>query len=196
MKKIIVFLLFFSVNSFGFSQNTGNSEIKTIRFKEDGNGYIQFYTNDPAYSASMVTDGSPEENTNSNGFEMEIKTISGSRNVGGGMVFGAEDDYNWYAVFISSNGHFEIMKCVDLRIRTLAEGDTRQIIRGLDEINVIKVIQRRGKYRIYLNNNIFPLYIINNIDIERNKIGYCVNLGYPFRLFPEGYVDIRYRIRE
>jgi hypothetical protein len=179
-----------------FSQVADNSEIKTIRFKDDGNGYIQYYSNDPANFASIITDGYPKENTNSNGFEMEIKTISGSRNVGGGMVFGAEDDYNWYAVFISSNGHFEIMKCVNLRIRTLTEGDTKQIIRGLDKINVIKVIQKGGNYRIYLNNNIFPLYIIKNIDIEGNKIGYCVSTGAPFSMMPEGYVDIRYRIRE
>ena len=90
MKKIIVFLLFLSVNFFVFSQSADDSEIKTIRFQEDENGYIQFFTNDPAYSASLVTDGSPEE----------------------------------------------------------------------------------------------------------NKIGHCVNLGGSFRLFPEGYVDIRYKIKE
>jgi hypothetical protein len=196
MKKIIIFLLFLSVNFFVFSQSADDSEIKTIRFQEDENGYIQFYTNDPAYSASLVTDSSPEENTNSNGFEMEIKTISGSENVGGGMVFGAEDDYNWYAVFISPNGYFEIVRCKDLRIGTLKGGNTRQIIRGLGKTNSIKVIQKKGEYKIYLNNKIFPLYTIKDIDIEGNKIGHCVNLGGSFRLFPEGYVDIRYRKKE
>ncbi|MDR2941068.1 MAG: hypothetical protein LBV17_00555 [Treponema sp.] len=195
MKKIIFLILFSCVAFSGFSQAGGSSEIKTVYFEEDENGYVQFYTNDPENTACIITDDYPTENTNSDGFEMEVIRINGSETVLFGMLFGAEHGFSWYAVFIGSNGDFQIYKCSSWAIIMLAEGNTKLVAGEPGKTNTIKVAQKEGKYKIYLNNNKFPLYIINNIDIKGNKIGYCVHTRGDDS-FPEKYVDIRYKVKE
>jgi hypothetical protein len=195
MKKIISLILFFCAAFSGFSQAGGRSEIKTVYFEEDEKGYVQFYTNDPENKACIITDDYPKENTTGDGFEMEVTRISGSETVLFGMLFGAEHGFSWYAVFIGSNGDFQIYKCISWAIIMLAEGNTNQVVGELGKTNTIKATQKEGRYKIYLNNSKFPLYIINNIDIKGNKIGYCVHTRGADS-FPEKYVDIRYKVKE
>ena len=197
MKKTIIFILFFIIFILSnFSQVNNNSEKTTIEFKKDDNGYVQYFTNDPAnYAAGVI--GTPKENTNGNGFEMEIIKDSGSENVGCGMIFGAQDANNWYAVLIDPNGNFEIVKSENLKLISLAKGNSKQIIKGLSKTNIIKVIQKRKTYEIYLNNNKNPLFILKNIDIKGNGIGYFVMVGdSKFESFPQKPLDIRFKIKE
>ena len=191
MKNIIVFCLIFTF-TFSVTAQENNNEIRTINFKRDENGYIQFFTNDKElFGAGLI--GSPNDYHNPNNFEMEIIKNSGSETVGCGMIFGAQDDATWYAVFISPNGYYFIVRSINSAMVTLTDGNTQQINRGLGRNNTVRAVRNGRNYEIYLNNNRRPLYTIRNIEFEGIKMGYFVMVGDSrFESFPNNPVDIRF----
>src|SRR4051812_7930985 len=75
---------------------------QTIRFENDGNGFNQFYTNDPQYYNHIFT-YTDTDLTDPTSFEVAVKKISGSTIKVYGIVFGYQDIKNFYEIGIGIN---------------------------------------------------------------------------------------------
>ena len=74
--------------------------IRTIRWQSDGNGFFQFYTNDPQYLGYYFSGYYDVSNTTNRYYAIEAKKISGKNTMGYGMTFGI-DGNNYYMIYIT-----------------------------------------------------------------------------------------------
>ena len=136
--------------------------VKTIRWQKDGNGYVQFYTNDKAYMkrSYYLWDDAVTENP-MNYFEAEVIRNSGVSNYGYGILFCLQDHRNTYLLLITNNGSYKVYKRVDgTSSHVYPSGDswakTSRLRQGYGVVNKLRVN--------YNGNNSFSI-IINDSQV-------------------------------
>jgi len=168
-------------------------EIHNIRWETDGNGFIQFSTNDPNYY-NWSWWQFYENINNISTFDIELKKISGS-NSGYGFVFGASNSNNnqFYYLSILIDGYYGIYKKnndVWTTIKSYEKSD--KLFTGYNVINNLKVIKNVATYTVSINGSEVLQFI--DTEINGNRFGYLVEIGSENEeSFPNTPVDVRFR---
>jgi hypothetical protein len=130
--------------------------IRTIRWQSDGNGFFQFYTNDPQYLGYSFPSYYNVSNTTSASYSIETKKISGKDNTGYGMIFGV-DSNNYFIVYITVNGRYKISVRTGEKYTTVKDWSSSPDLRiGYSQSNAIRILKSGSRYTVYFK------YDINN----------------------------------
>ena len=177
--------------------NNGNLPVSTIEWEDDGNGFIQYFTNDPqkyGWSYWNFYMNINDQNT----YEIECKKMNGAENFGYGMVFGASDSNKYYFLGINIQGSYVLLKHIDkdkgyTKIKDWAYSD--KLNTGYNIINNLKVVKNGTTFTIYLNGS--QVHQFTDTEINGNGLGYHVNIGSKNdEAFLNMPVDVRFRQKE
>jgi hypothetical protein len=116
----------------------GGTSYQTIRYENDGSGFLRFYTNDPKYYSYYFTCtyGSPATPSH---IEAVVKKMSGSSTRAYGIVYGYQDIHNYYQVTITTTGQYAVFKSVnDIPTTILPWSYTSELYTGYDQPNTIR----------------------------------------------------------
>ena len=195
--KALAVIVFVAVICFLFIACDNDSEtdlsIQTIRWQPDGNGFRQFYTNDPQYLDWYFSTSYNVSNTESNVYEIEAKKISGRDNTSYGLLFGS-DSQNWYQVLITVTGGYYVGVRIGENYTRLQDWSLSNHLRtGYNQSNRIRVTKNGSTYTIYFNNNqissITDTFFNGNISI----MGFRASISQEEN-FPNTPVDVRFRV--
>jgi hypothetical protein len=197
---VVMFLAFLGCD-IGFSHPTNlpstnnpppaGSTIKTILWELGADGFYQFYTNDQQYFGYGIT---CLRNNNSNIFEIEIKKISGARNVYYGMIFGAVDGKNNYFVYITVDGSYLIGKCVNDNLFATEPDFTYspKLRTGYNVSNTIRVTKSGSHFQVSFNGNFIDEF--TDSSITGSGIGAIAVVGPSGQeSFPNTPVEVKFR---
>jgi len=176
--------------------------IVTIEWQEDGNGFIQFQTNDPENASQgfhilySSTDYNPM--TILEPVEVIVNKVVGSVGGGYGIVFCAFDDQNYYKILISRAGVYKISKVIGGTDNVIREWDypvNATIYSGLDKPNKIQVARQHpaGSFTVSLNNVQEPTFV--DTTLIGGRSGFYVNVSdVSSEYFPASMVDVRFQM--
>jgi len=147
--------------------------LNSIIWENDGNGFIQFKTNDPSYCgyyyhSPQIIDLSSEE--------IVGKKMSGAIGYGYGVYFKYSDSNNYYRFQIKPIGKYSVSKRVDGTIYSIL-GSTDSLLINTDygEENTIKIENIGSDYNIYLNGSFLDHF--NDSDHSTGTSNYCISIG-------------------
>jgi len=172
----------------------GDLPISTTLWKPDGNGFIQFSTNDPnvyfyEFFTIFTNDG------NQNIYEIECKKMSGDRNGPYGMIFGASNTNmnSFYVLLIDTEGYYSIWKRINNNDTELKEWlKSERLFTGYGTTNNLKVVRSSTTFTVFINDHQVHQFI--DSDINGNRIGFYVTVGTEEdESFPNNLVDVRFR---
>jgi hypothetical protein len=172
--------------------------IETIEWVNDGQGYLQYSTNDEAkcnYSMLHNCSGSYEMPMAT--LEVRVKKVSGAIAGPFGCIFCREDWDNFYRVLISVEGWYKISKKVDGTYSTIIDWTaTGNILQGLGQVNVIRITQSGSSYSVYINDLVTAVTVFGDTDLDNGgESGFCaVVLAEDDEDFPDVPVDVRFKM--
>jgi hypothetical protein len=144
---------------------------KTVKFKTDGEGYSQFYTDDPS-NADMTFwySGNISQSTGTYDVAIDVKKVTGNQNTGFGLIFCVQPSGvgNFLMVQLSLlSKEYMVGKVVGQITQTPLIQDwtpCASIKSNLNDINRIEVKYNAGtsKFDLYINNT----YVCNFLDKE------------------------------
>jgi hypothetical protein len=125
---------------------------ETIEWQDDGNGWLQFSTNDPTYKDSGNFVHIQSSYQSPTGIvEVRTQKVSGGDATVWGVIWNYQDANNFFLVLISADGWFrEYLKWDGVYNEGNNWSQWPYINQGLDAVNVIRIDGSTG--RIYINN--------------------------------------------
>jgi hypothetical protein len=174
----------------------------TIEWEPDGNGFIQYQTNDPANASQGFhilypsTDHVPM--TLSFPVEVIVKKVVGSVGGGYGIVFCAVGDQNYYKILISRAGVFKITKVVAGSDNVIRDWDYPAVANlepGINTNNKIKVTRTdpAGIFTVYFNDVQETTFV--DTTFSGGQSGFCVFVADKItEYFPTSTVDVRFQM--
>ena len=181
----------------GCGNSNSNLPVKTIEFKPDQDGFLQFYTNDEKYHGKFSSMYYLDFfNTPMTTVEAEIKKVSGNPEELYGLIFCVQEieqgqsPEQLYCLLIDTCKNFYIFKD-DLPL----DGNTSEYLNsGFNVINKIKITRAdNGKFTIYFNDQ--EAYSFTDNSYNKGTFGFGTNIGKKNEeSFPNTPVDIRCKI--
>jgi hypothetical protein len=193
------------------SDDSGSSSPLTVAFDtpQDGDGDVQYYTNDPAqYGEQLFEPFSAEDPPV---YKMKVKKISGSRTAGYGMAFCIEgyrnDITGFYRVLITVDGTYQVMKAYKNNngwtevyfipdTEDGAQPKAEHLITGHKTENTIEIKrpdpQDSTTFEVYFNGQ-YENRFIDPDPLTGTDIAYWTNIGQENEeKFPDEPVDVRF----
>jgi hypothetical protein len=167
--------LLLSIFLFSCESSSGVSvapDIATLSWVDDGNGFIQYKTNDVAYcgkyyKSSQTFDLSTEE--------VVGKKISGAQGYGYGVIFMYSDSNNYYRLQVLPIGKYAVVEYLNGVLSTLVNWtDSTSINQGLNVSNTIRIDKSGNTYTIFINNNSVVSYDAS--DLTSGNSYFCVSI--------------------
>jgi hypothetical protein len=173
-----------------------NTKIETVEWMPDGEGAVQYKTNDPskkdriwwhklnsAYQATMNT------------VTAQITKYSGNEAGGFGINFCIKDNNNFYQLIVSEAGQFCVYKKLDgayTPIQTWKESEKINQRRG--QANTVRVSQSElHSFSVYLNDLNAPELTFKDSAFTGGTVAFAV-LTSPHEEFPAEPVDVRFKL--
>lgn len=171
----------------------GGPSYQTIRYESDGNGFRQFYTNDPQYYNFIFfyTYTNPAIPSD---IEAVVKKMSGSPSHGYGIVFGFQDVHNFYEIAINTNRQYSVYKIVyDTPTAIIGWTTSPDLIQGYNQPNTIHWEKVDSTHFTVTFNGGTPISF-SDPDYEDGRYGFLTFIGTSaFESFPGTPVDTRFR---
>ena len=164
----IIFVIFLTIvlSGCGISH-----PVQTIQFEDDGNGFLQFYTNDSQYYNYRFTHtySSPANPTN---IEVAVKKRSGYAYSAYGIVFGYQDIHNFYEVVICVDGEYAIFKMVNDSWDSIINwNSSSDLAQGYNQYNTIKLVKVDAtNYTVTFNNG--TAIPFNDVTFSSGRYGF------------------------
>jgi hypothetical protein len=207
-KKILMMsasvLLVVALTACGGSSGSNNvsasapSNAQTIKWQLDGNGSVQFLTNDPQYYGYTFWDSYTQAN------ELQMTTVtatveklSGSLNSGHGIVFCYQDTNNFYRLLIDAGGHYSVYAKVGGTYITVIPWITTNsaiLNSGFGVSNIISVTQQSlHNFSVSFNGKEETQFSDNNFTGGTSGFSTSVSpvSGENFPVTPE---DVRFKL--
>ena len=185
-----------NIDPYKKSVDLQETDIKIIQINWllDGNGYVQFSTNNFEYYEKAWYQFF--ENVNKLGiYKIECKKINGAKPYGYGMVFGASNNepYSFFLLMINAEGYYCIQKKNNIESIYLKPWIKSDILyTGYDVVNTLEVIENESMFIVYLNG--FQVYQFYDNTIMGKRLGYYASIGNKNEeSFPNNPVDIRFK---
>ena len=188
---VVLLLVLLALGLIGCNNGSKDLPISTIRWELGSDGFTQFYTNDSQNcNFSFFTQ---YDNNKSNTYEIEAKKMSGYKNINFGMVFGASDKDNFYALLITLTGYYKVQKKIGGNYSEIIEWtSTDRLYSRYNELNTLKVTKSGSSYTIFLNGS--QVNQFNDSSLSGDKIGFFVGVSSEINEdFPNSLVDVRFR---
>ena len=184
--------------SCGHSSNQSNpsTSIQTIRWQLDGNGFVQFSTNDPQLYHYIFWNAYTQSN------EVEMTTVtatvkkqSGSLFGGYGIVFCYQDVNNFYRLLIDAAGHYNVYSKVSGTYSAIIPWTpSTHLNNGVGVENVISVTQQSPNNFI-VNFNGVQETLFGDGNFTGGKAGFCAYIDdQADENFPNTPADIRFKL--
>jgi hypothetical protein len=199
MKYIVLSAFFVSLflNSCSNSHNSGyalSPLIETQAFVSDGNGSIQYYTNDQArmnhgyyhiYSSSLATPMTT--------VEVKVKKMSGDPHAGYGIVFCSADVNNFYRIVVTISGYYQIARKEAGTYSVLVDWTHTNWLTGVYDIDDTLTVTKSGadSFDLYINNNYVTTF--TDATFDGGSAGFYASVS-PNEDFPTTAVDVRFQM--
>ncbi len=192
-----VFMLLVSCGQSSNNSSTSTS-IQTIQWQLDGNGFVQFSTNDPQYYNYIFW------NTYTQTYESLMSTVtatvekqSGSLYAGYGIVFCYQDNNNFYRLLIDAAGQYSVYSKVGGTYSAIIPWTTTPSLHlnsGIGVENEISVIQQSpNNFSVNFNGTQETTFSDNNFS--GGKAGFCASIyDQTHENFPYTPEDIRFKL--
>ncbi len=178
-------------------QSGATTSIQTIHWQLDGNGFVQFLTNDPRYYDYIMVNAYTQTN------EALMTTVtatvikySGSLCTGYGIVFCVQDNYNFYRLLIDAAGQYSVYSRVGGTWSVIIPWATPStyLSSGVGVMNEISVTQQSPhNFVVYFNGT--QVTAFNDSNFSGGKAGFCAYVGTQAdENFPYTPEDIRFKL--
>lgn len=166
----------------------------TREWLPDGNGFIQYYTNDPENldHRFLRAHGTVEDSMTST--EGTVKKMSGYNQSGYGIVFCFQDENNYYRVLINVIGRYTIQRIVDGAGSIIKGwGESTNLNLGYGIENTIRIDRRaEGVFDLFFNGVLEHSF--TDSSFSGGRPGSCVLVSTEhYEFFPDTPVDVRVR---
>lgn len=205
-RKYLFFLVFLLL--FLFSCKNGSSPINnenttetTVNFEETTNEFIRYFTNDTdKYTRNYIHTIPDADQYPFVEMSVELKKDSGYALGDYGVVFGYEDENNYYLLSIDVEGNYSIkvMKFGILKtIQDWADDIDTSLISGYSQLNKLRIVKEStsNTYEIYFNEDQVCQTSFMTDSIIEGSIGFFVYIGsIQVENFPSEPVDVSFRL--
>ena len=203
MRHVKVFVSLFFIVVFGFfvidlgTSQSSRLPVSNIDWEQDGNGFIRYSTNDSQKNNSAWWQFADNTSiVDNNIYETECKKMSGSREEGYGIIFGAsnKDNYEFYLLAINTIGKYVVWKHTQKDGYKLIKdwAISEKINTGFNAANTLKAIKDKTTFTVFINGS--QVFQFKDSTIKGDRLAYWVEIGSENNeLFPNTPVDIRFR---
>ncbi len=171
--------------------------IQTIEWEEDGQGFVQFSTND-AENYEYMFWNRHDVGSSPGQIDVTMKKVSGSIGGGFGILVGYVDSDNFYLVLISANGGYMVQQISGGTYLTVHDwADSVFINTGLGAVNNIRVdfAAIPGVCRIFINDMANPVNSFSYSAPADADAAFVVTVGSSeYENFPAEPVDVRFKM--
>jgi hypothetical protein len=174
----------------------GGSSVETISWKSDGNGFIQYSTNDSANLGSSMGCTYSSTNSTPSVVTATVKKISGAETYGYGVLFAVTDTNNRYRVIIDCTGYYRVdMKSAGYSYTFQDWTYNAAINLGYDVENTIAVTYSAPNYSVAINGTHMVSFLADEtVGISGNS-GFFLSVGTSANEdFPDTPVDVRFKM--
>ena len=185
--------------SCGHSSNNSSTStsIQTIQWQLDGNGFVQFLTNDAQYYDYIFWSTYTQTNESlMSTVTATVKKQSGSLYSGYGIVFCYQDNNNFYRLFIDAAGQYSIYSKVGGNYSAIIPWTTTpsaHLNSGVGVENEISVIQQSPN-NFSVNFNGTQETTFSDGNFSGGRAGFCAYVAKQSEEnFPNTPEDIRYK---
>ena len=170
--------------------------IETIEWQPDGNGFIQYKTNDPANAVQGFAK-LYDLTANLMPVEVTAKRVLGSDGGGFGVVFNASDDQNYLKVLINVQGMYKIERVIaGGDYDTLKDWTYSSALKLYHDVeNTIKITWAASPDLFTLVFNDSPPITISDslvVGAQSGFYAYVSTIGNEY--LPAGQVDVRFKM--
>ena len=193
-----VCMLLMSCGQGGGDSSSPAATVQTIKWQADGNGFVQFLTNDAQYyQYGFWYMPSKSYETQMTTVSATVKKESGSLYSGYGIVFCYQDTNNFYRLVIDAAGHYVVHAKVAGTLTSIIPWSptyTAQINSGLGAANVISVVQQSpGNFSVLFNGTQETTFSDSNFT--GGWAGFYASIAYQaHESFPNTPEDIRFEL--
>lgn len=171
----------------------------TILWEDDGNGFIQFQTNDPANADQVFLKLYPTTyDPIVDPVEVTVKKISGAERSSFGVVFCASDPQNYWAVIITVRREYKIIKVTGGGVFSpFGDAFVPHSALNLDynSENVIRITKSGPTFALFFNSTPTPITTFDDLGSAVGKNGFFVYVATARdEYLPAGVVDVRYKM--
>lgn len=179
-----------------------DDDVQTVQWQLDGNGYVQFLTNDPlwygySYWRTYTQSFEPTMTT----VTAAVKKQAGSYYTGFGIVFCYQDDDNYYLLLIDAASHYTVLARAEgawRKILPWSLSPTMNLKSGLGVENVVSVTQDSpSHFSISFNGSFNGSVETSFVDsaFSGGTAGFYVSIGAKeAENFPQTREDVRLRM--
>lgn len=181
----------------GSSASTPASASQTIKWQLDGNGAVQFLTNDPQWYGYTFWD------TYAQTTESQMTTVtatvakqSGSQTCGYGIIFCYQDTNNFYRLLITASGGYSVYAKVGgtyTAIIPWTQAHTALLNNGFGVANVISVTQQ-SLHNFSINFNGTQETAFGDLNFTGGNAGFCIGISSTTENFPSIPEDVRFKL--
>ncbi len=194
----LVSAVFMLLVSCGHSNNTSTPpSIQTIKWQLDGNGFVQFFTNDSQYYNYSFWDTYTQTNESQmTTVTATVKKQSGSSSSGYGIIFCSQDSNNFYRLLITTTGHYCVYAKVGGTYSAIipwTSVPSSHLNNGVGVENEISVTQQTlNNFTVYFNGNLETTF--SNTSFSGGKAGFCASVSPTTENFPYVPEDVRFKL--
>ncbi|MBN2353263.1 MAG: hypothetical protein JXD23_11880 [Spirochaetales bacterium] len=170
--------------------------VSTILWLPDGNGSIQFSTNDWHNWDTLFVNSYPSSlETPMTTVTVQVEKVSGALSAGFGLFFCAADLENFYRIMITADGYYTIQKKESGVYNPIIGWTTSSFINtGLGALNEISVTQTiPNNFTLTINGNVVVSF--NDASFTGGEAGFVVYVwDQANERFPMAPADVRFKM--
>lgn len=195
-KLLIVLIVFLTALIFSCGEGIVR---ETIKWEEDGSGYIQYSTNDEDYyNNGYFKPYMSTEQTPYSGTTFSLIRKNGSIYAGYGGVVCYQNNSNFYRILINGNGKYLISKKINGTYSDITLGwiESGQILTVYDQVNEIEIVRNDLTNIFTININGGPDITFEGTELTFGSSGFYTSIGnsYTGEIFPYEANDVRFKI--
>lgn len=195
---LVLAILFILSGCGGGNASSSSPTFQSPTWQNDGNGFLQFTTNDPHYYSYNFWSTYNTHESIMSAVTATVKKASGNANSGYGIIFCQQDVDNFYRLMITINGHYAVtarVAGVTTSIIPWSAPSVATLYTGYGVENLISVVQTTPyHFAIYFNGVLETTFTDPNF--YAGWAGFYVWITDPSRgeSFPGIPADVRFKM--
>jgi hypothetical protein len=190
-------LLLISCGGQSSNDSSSSTIVQSPTWQLDGNGFVQFVTNDPQYYqyTSWYIIG-PNENLMST-VTATIKKQSGNAGTGYGIIFCYQDNNNFYSLSIETTGHYHVWARIGGAYSELVSWTaSTDLNNGFGVENEVSVVQTSlYNFAVFFNGTQVRTFTDTGFNFFGGRAGlYASIYDQAHENFPSTPVDVRFKM--
>jgi hypothetical protein len=191
MKRYLLLIIIILTAIFISCEND-DIPIETILWEEDGQGFIQFSTNDYNYRGEPIYMNYINSENPMVEVDTIVKKISGFDKQGFGIIFCYQDSDNYYRLMITIKARYQFSKYVGGEKEIIIDwSDGIGLVEGFEVENRIRIVQETAhNFRFFFNGADNGL--LADTSFDHGDSGFLASVSV-YENFPSKPEDCRYK---